>query len=170
MTVIGLVESIVFVNVWSRLFLVIIGTSDDMWRMTRLLTGDDDTQMTDGWQTLLNRQKLQLWNLTLSQNDSLAQKGPDHCWLHKLHDCQLSRHNGHLSSSYSRRNATLCHRNKTWRRTYVNALPLWDCCLAKYHQQMTLCCFSSSLEDLHVLISMMLGDGGSCTTTPRNSR
>ena len=67
MTVIGLVESIVFVNVWSRLFLVMIGTSDDMWQMTRLLTGDDDTQMTDGWQTSQNRQKLQLWKLTLSK-------------------------------------------------------------------------------------------------------
>ena len=74
MTVIGLVESIVFVNVWSRLFLVIIGTSDDMWRMTRLLTGDDDTQMTDGWQTLQNRQKLQLWNLTLSKMTAWPKK------------------------------------------------------------------------------------------------
>ena len=74
MTVIGLVESIVFVNVWSRSFLVIIGTSDDMWRMKRLLTGDDDTLMADGWQTLQNRQKLQLWNLTLSKMTAWPKK------------------------------------------------------------------------------------------------
>ena len=120
----------------------------------------DDRRMTD----FTKSTKIAALKVDPQQNDSLAQKGLDHCWLHKLHDCQLSCHNRHLSSSESRRNAPLCHCFQAWRRKYVNALSL-----GLLSGQIS-SCFSSSLEDLHLLSSMMLGDGGSCTTTPRNWR
>ena len=149
------------------MFLATIGTRDDMWRMTRLLTGDDDTQMTDGWQTLQNRQKLQLWNLTLSKMTAWPKKAQI---IADFINCTIAS-SAVTMVIFQVQNHVVMLRYVIATRLDVahTSMPSLSGSVV-WPNIMLLCCFSSSLEDLHLLSSMMLGDGGSCTTTPRNSR